>query len=91
MALYSIADVTPNSVTVALASTPTPAAWVQIVSTGTTVRVGGPTTDATHGIPMANGAGMLLPTLGNANAYDLSKIYAYATVSDKVSVVYYRD
>lgn len=92
--VYSIADITPGGSTVALASSNTKASWVQLVAPSTnsgTIRVGGSTTDSTHGIAMAPGGGMFFNTLGNSVPYDLQSIYVYGTSTDKVSVAYFKN
>ncbi len=90
MALHSLANVTPNGATVPLASSSTPANWVQVIASGSGLVVGGSTTDATHGAALADGGGFMLPPAGNTNQYDLAKIYAYAPGgSAKLTVCYF--
>jgi hypothetical protein len=87
--LHSVADVTPNGTATKLSSTSKRAAWVYLVATGSSIRVGDSTVSATTGSPVPT-TGLMLPPCGSANSYDLSSIYVFgAAGADKAACTYH--
>ena len=91
MALHSIADVTLTATATALSSTSVRCAWVQVQakSLSAAARIGDSLISTSRGgIINQTGDYQFAPTLGNANAYDLSSIYVLGTQGDTVAVLY---
>ena len=89
--VHSIADITPNSTATPLASTRTPANWLQIICPATNagdIRIGDSLVSASRGLAVAKGSGQAFPPISDDNYLDLSMIYVYGTGSDKVTILY---
>jgi hypothetical protein len=96
--VVSAADITGDGNVHALAAGS--ARWVQIVcasTNGAVVRVGDSAISATRGIPIAAGAGFMLPPIPPAPTmraqdqyYQMGTIYYRAANGDKISVVWGR-
>ncbi len=94
MIVQTVADVVPNGVAAPLVpNSPhvyTPARWIQISASGSTVRYGDSNVSATRGAAIPNGTVAQVgqdPREGQA-PYDVAQIYVFATGTDKVSVTY---
>ena len=92
MVLGNLAEITGDGATHAFSSTAT-ARWVQIVAptaNSAAIRIGGASTNSTTGIPVAPGAGFMLPstTTNAASQYIIGSIYYYAGVGDKVNIMW---
>lgn len=89
--IHNIADVTATGTAIPLKASRTPCNWVQIIAptaNAAAIRIGDSTTDATHGLSIPAGGGMLFPPISDCQYLDLAMIYLFGTAGDKVSVVY---
>lgn len=90
LTVSTVADITGDGSVHALPLSGT-ARWVQIVastSNAAAVRIGDSNISSSRGIPVAAGAGYLLPASNYAlgNYYNLASIYYLAQSGDKISV-----
>jgi hypothetical protein len=91
MALQSLPDKTLTALPVALSATSKKAAWVQVQanSLAGAARIGDRNITASRGGIIASGGDyQFSPTLGNANAYDLSDIYVLGTPGDTIAILF---
>ena len=92
MALHTLADMSLTTSPQPLSSTSVRAAWVSIQAqtAAGTIRVGDKNISSTRGGIIFVVQGYFFhPTLGNANAYDLSDIYVLSSnAGDKVAILY---
>ena len=91
--MENLADITGAGAVVALASLNITARWVNIIVSGAgTVRIGGPSTSSTVGLPVVAGAALFLPVLGQESGagspYSLREVNAYVPIGATVSVAY---
>lgn len=89
MQIYTIADITPNSVATPLSATTKLAVWVQLSATGAAIRYGDSNVGSARGAKIPTGTVVTLPRCDfNQGGYDLTKIYVYGTGADAVSISY---
>ncbi len=99
VALCGIADpavvhtltITGNNTAQTVSTTVTSAHWVQFVAPAAnsgTSRVGDTTVTSTVGIPLAPGAGMMLPAYQSGGTYSLGQLKAYVATGDTLSVTW---
>lgn len=92
MILKSLADITGDAATHALATDGTKGKWVQFFAdpaNGASIRVGGADTASGQGLPIQPGAYQFLPPISDHfEFYDFSKIFYYAGTGDKLYVGY---
>lgn len=68
---------------------PVPAKWIQFIVSGAgTVRLADSTASATVGLPIAAGAGQMMPPIGLKNHYQSNEIYAYIPSGATLSIGY---
>ena len=100
LSVTSMADITGDGAAHALQSSVTTARWIQVIATTTNsaaVRLGDSNVSSTRGLPIAAGGGFMFPAVPvdqrestTQHFYDLSKIYYFAAVGDKLSVAWGR-
>ena len=69
---------------------PTAAVWVNMTANGSTVRYGDANTSSSQGQVLPTGVPFLACPRGDneQRTYDLTKLYVFASSSDKVSITY---
>ena len=94
VAVSSASDITGDGAAHALQATKTTARWVVVIAATTNtaaVRLGGSTVSVSQGAVVAAGGGFMYPPMPNLNTqYDLSTLYYYAAVGDKLTLVWGR-
>ena len=94
VAVSSAADITGDGAAHTLQATKTTARWVVVIAATTNtaaVRLGGSGVSVSQGAAVAAGGGFMYPPMPNLNTqYDLSTLYYYAAVGDKLTLVWGR-
>lgn len=68
---------------------PVAAKWIQFIVSGAgTVRLADSTASSTVGLPIAAGAGQMLPPIGLKNHYQSNEVYAYIPTGATLSIAY---
>ncbi len=83
--------ITGNNTAQTVSTTVTSAHWVQFVAPAAnagTSRLGDTTVTSSIGIPLAPGAGMMMPAYQSGGAYNLGQLKAYVATGDTLSVTW---
>lgn len=92
--IHTLPDVTGTGTTVALASVPYGARWVQVNQisniSGVTARIGDANTGANRGLPIYAQGGQFLPASPetHGNNYVLTGLYVYVGSGDVIAIAY---